>query len=201
MSHLLSEGNLHYNIWLCWPLFLLKIVIYFSPFSGQLTCGNCIFPFTFDGVTHIGCTTIPEDPKPWCSTLVDADGVHVGGGGHWEYCESECPLSGWNKICSADFHAFYRKVLIVCVGGLKEYQMYQYFVNNQFLQKLVPTALFYFTWNSFGTLCLPSLQCVNSMMALCNLFSNKSSIFNDHVVCVPCIYFKSITLPSVKCRD
>ena len=122
MSHILSEGNLHYNIWLCWPFFLLKIVIYFSPFSGQLTCGNCIFPFTFDGVTHIGCTTIPEDPKPWCSTLVDANGVHVGGGGHWEYCESECPLSGWNKICSADFHAIYRNVLIVSDGGLNEFK-------------------------------------------------------------------------------
>merc|ERR1712130_433933 len=39
----------------------------------------------------MGCTTIDGDPNPWCSTLVDENGVHVNGGGHWEYCGSECP--------------------------------------------------------------------------------------------------------------
>jgi len=55
------------------------------------SCGNCVFPFTFMGVEHTACTTIDGDPKPWCSTLVDENGVHVSGGGHWEYCGSQCP--------------------------------------------------------------------------------------------------------------
>merc|ERR550517_859976 len=59
--------------------------------SGNSSCGNCVFPFTFLEVEHTGCTTIDGDPNPWCSTLVDENGVHVAGGGHWEYCGSECP--------------------------------------------------------------------------------------------------------------
>merc|ERR1712226_1675606 len=59
--------------------------------SGNSSCGNCVFPFTFMEVEHTGCTTIDGDTNPWCSTLVDENGVHVSGGGHWEYCGSECP--------------------------------------------------------------------------------------------------------------
>ena len=59
--------------------------------SGNSSCGNCVFPFTFMNVEHTGCTTIDGDPTPWCSTLVDEDGEHVMGGGHWEYCGTECP--------------------------------------------------------------------------------------------------------------
>ena len=28
------------------------------------------------------------DGKLWCSTLLDAEGKHVGGKGHWGYCEN-----------------------------------------------------------------------------------------------------------------
>jgi hypothetical protein len=59
--------------------------------SGNSSCGNCVFPFTFMEVEHMGCTTIDGDQNPWCSTLVDENGEHVTGGGHWEYCGSECP--------------------------------------------------------------------------------------------------------------
>ena len=40
---------------------------------------------------HTTCTTIDSDPKPWCSTLVDSDGAHVGGGGHYQHCGDDCP--------------------------------------------------------------------------------------------------------------
>ena len=61
--------------------------------SGNSSCGNCVFPFTFMGVEHMGCTTIDGDQNPWCSTLVDENGEHVTGGEvpNWEYCGSECP--------------------------------------------------------------------------------------------------------------
>ena len=39
--------------------------------SGSVTCGNCVFPFTFGGRVHTTCTTIDGDPRPWCSTQVD----------------------------------------------------------------------------------------------------------------------------------
>ena len=35
------------------------------------------------------------DVKPWCSSMVDDNGVHVGGGqGKWGYCDLECPCDG-----------------------------------------------------------------------------------------------------------
>ena len=52
------------------------------------------------GVEHNACTTIDGDPNPWCSTLVDENGVHVPGGGHWEYCtSSECPTIQQPEMC------------------------------------------------------------------------------------------------------
>ena len=67
--------------------------------SSNSSCGNCVFPFTFMGVEHTACTTIDGDPKPWCSTLVDENGVHVSGGGHWEYCGTDCPTMHHPEMC------------------------------------------------------------------------------------------------------
>ena len=33
-----------------------------------------------------------EDNKAWCSILVDSDGDHVSGGGHYGDCGPKCPL-------------------------------------------------------------------------------------------------------------
>ena len=52
---------------------------------------ECALPFIRNGVTHNDCTTVDAiDGKPWCSTEVDADGVHTDGRGHWGYCGSGC---------------------------------------------------------------------------------------------------------------
>merc|ERR1712241_1181043 len=59
--------------------------------SGNSSCGNCVFPFAFLEVEHAGCTAIDGDSNPWCSTLVDENGVHVSGGGDWGFCGRECP--------------------------------------------------------------------------------------------------------------
>ena len=62
------------------------------PTTGNGSCGNCIFPFTFANRVHLTCTTLDGDPSPWCSTRVDSAGVHVSGQGHWEYCtDPNCP--------------------------------------------------------------------------------------------------------------
>ena len=53
---------------------------------------GCIFPFSFGGSTFHGCTLFDDDPKPWCSTLVDEEGKHVGERGKWGYCGNECPI-------------------------------------------------------------------------------------------------------------
>ena len=71
------------------------------PTNGTESCGNCVFPFTFANRLHTTCTTISGGAKPWCSTLVDSDGVHVAGGGHWEYCEDQaCPGVGPTASCT-----------------------------------------------------------------------------------------------------
>ena len=59
-----------------------------GPDRGQ----DCQFPFIFSGVSRTGCIT-ESDPagRPWCSTRVDTDGVHVAGGDHWAHCSPDCP--------------------------------------------------------------------------------------------------------------
>ena len=57
--------------------------------------GNtCIFPFltvNSDGLHLVeGCTTVDDDPKPWCSYKVDADSYHTMG--YYSYCSDSCPM-------------------------------------------------------------------------------------------------------------
>ena len=55
---------------------------------------TCVFPFTSSGMTYEACT-MASDVKPWCSTKVDENGVHVTGQGKWGYCDpEECPCDG-----------------------------------------------------------------------------------------------------------
>ena len=64
--------------------------------SGSKPNASCIFPFKFDGITYHECSTNPTPPSffpSWCSTLVDASGVHVGGQGNYGSCAPDC-----NKI-------------------------------------------------------------------------------------------------------
>ena len=35
-----------------------------------------------------------EENKAWCSTLVDEEGNHVSGGGHYGDCGPKCPFPG-----------------------------------------------------------------------------------------------------------
>jgi len=66
-------------------------VVSSGPAAGQ----TCVFPFTFNGVTHNSCADWIYGGQPagttWCSTKVDASGVHVNGQGHYGFCPSTCP--------------------------------------------------------------------------------------------------------------
>ena len=66
------------------------------------TVGNkpCQFPFRYNGVSYSSCTLedADDETKPWCSTLVDNDGNHVSGGGHYGDCGPKCPLSGRSTL-------------------------------------------------------------------------------------------------------
>merc|ERR550534_3339027 len=65
--------------------------------SGPDTASQCVFPFTFGGVTHQSCADwiyggVNAGSK-WCSTKVDVDGVHVNGEGNYGFCGAACDLS------------------------------------------------------------------------------------------------------------
>ena len=53
----------------------------------------CVFPFNFNGVTYNACTldgNTAGQTEPWCSTLTDANGDHIGSQGNWGFCSSNC---------------------------------------------------------------------------------------------------------------
>jgi hypothetical protein len=60
-----------------------------GPAAGQ----QCVFPFTFRGQTFNQCTLVGNNPgetEPWCSTAVNANGVHISGQGNWGFCSAGC---------------------------------------------------------------------------------------------------------------
>ena len=76
--------------------------------SGPSSGKNCVFPFKFNGVVHVACTTIngngtPEE-RPWCSTKVTEIGEHIEGQGNWGLCGQKCPFddtsstAGWLEL-------------------------------------------------------------------------------------------------------
>ena len=71
------------------PLFLCPATcqIVFGPSQGLF----CSIPFIYKGRKYNGCTMADaSDGKPWCSALIDRNGVHVGGQGKWGHCPSNC---------------------------------------------------------------------------------------------------------------
>ena len=59
---------------------------------------KCIFPFFFVGRNQTTCVWgYNTNEKPWCSTLVDANGKHVGGQGKWGNCGPGCPIPPDNR--------------------------------------------------------------------------------------------------------
>ena len=49
----------------------------------------CVFPFIWNGTSHIECATGPETSAPLCATEVDANGVMVDN--KYGFCNSACP--------------------------------------------------------------------------------------------------------------
>jgi len=68
--------------------------------SGASAHKPCIFPFKFNGVTYTTCTWVSShltEHKPWCSTMVDESGHHIGGMGKWGNCAPGCPIPPDNR--------------------------------------------------------------------------------------------------------
>ena len=61
-----------------------------SSSSGCSTASGaaCVFPFSFQGVTHSSCTTAGGFSSPWCSTLTDGAGNHITG--NYGDCSAQC---------------------------------------------------------------------------------------------------------------
>ena len=54
----------------------------------------CVFPFTWNGAIYSGCPVDPDDENErWCSTKVDANGLHLQGQDQWGHCSASCPIS------------------------------------------------------------------------------------------------------------
>ena len=54
---------------------------------------KCVFPFIYLGNSYDICTRFNDpDNIAWCSTLVDANGTHVGEQGKWGHCGAGCPI-------------------------------------------------------------------------------------------------------------
>ena len=60
-----------------------KCIVSTGPGAGK----DCIFPFTWQGVTYTSCTTAGGF-DPWCSTATDHSGAHVTG--NYGDCNDQC---------------------------------------------------------------------------------------------------------------
>ena len=62
---------------------------FFTSDEGCVTVAgsDCVFPFIYNKNIYGGCTLVDsEDGSPWCSTLVDEQGIHVEGEVTWGRC-------------------------------------------------------------------------------------------------------------------
>ena len=69
---------------------------------------QCIFPFSYKGITYTECTTFENNGIHWCSTGVDTIGNYIEG--KWGNCNSKCPTAIPSKYvsqCGID-QSFYR---------------------------------------------------------------------------------------------
>ena len=81
-----------------------EVLLKCSTVSGANPNAPCIFPFKFKNVTYHQCTKADNaegDITPWCSTLIDDSGEHIGDAGNWGYCGPDCSLDAsckWTNV-------------------------------------------------------------------------------------------------------
>ena len=51
---------------------------------------QCVFPFTYGGVTYDSCAKTADTDCLWCPTKLDDSGVYFVGG-EWGCCNDVCP--------------------------------------------------------------------------------------------------------------
>ena len=97
-----SVASYHYNCFLKWGNLSPPIDANTALFSNYKDCHSCIttkdseqtqrympcvFPFTYDGITHTACTYYGGYSTPWCSTKTDENGLYQSG--QWGYCDMD----------------------------------------------------------------------------------------------------------------
>jgi len=86
-----NNNNNNNNIPPIPPPVQVEISVPCKTVSGANPGKNCVLPFIYKGVRQESCTLEDaDDGKAWCSTLVDTEGVHVGGKGQWGHCSADC---------------------------------------------------------------------------------------------------------------
>ena len=92
---------IYIGISLIWTTFLWSFAGPSNNVCHTIDNKPCRFPFRYNGVSYSTCTLVAadEENKAWCSTLVDEEGNHVSGGGHYGDCGPKCPFPGrWNIL-------------------------------------------------------------------------------------------------------
>ena len=63
----------------------------------------CVFPFEYEETIYESCKWHTDGTR-WCSTKVDADGIHQKG--HWGDCGENCPKGQLISECLFDVYVW-----------------------------------------------------------------------------------------------
>ena len=75
-------------------VYVLKKISVCETNGGDDANQQCVFPFSYEGVTYEHCTSVGNNGTQWCSTEVDENGEYVSG--KWGSCGSRC-ITGNDK--------------------------------------------------------------------------------------------------------
>jgi len=75
--------------------------------AGPQSAATCVFPFTYNGVTHYECAYWPwggrrQEGTHWCSTKTDRNDNHVNGQGNYGFCDCSVDQCGCFQIPNDD---------------------------------------------------------------------------------------------------
>ena len=80
---------------------------------------QCIFPFTYKGITYDSCVKTDDAECEWCPVKLDASGVYIAPG-EWGCCNDACPktIDKGKKILLELQSNYKKKILVVYCNDL-----------------------------------------------------------------------------------